>query len=245
MNSRIEPHHLCRIGILTMMLFSLNLDVQALQLVDVVDGETVTVKVSRRDLTRIAMADGGRIRRVWGLADHMQVEPDREGGQVFLRPAPGLAAQAFSFFVQDEAGATHTLLAVPVDMPSDTVLLRRKNQAAAAVGAGANPSAIPYTDRIKRLVRAMARGAVPEGYLPSIEERAIPLWQEARLILTARYRGDLIGEVYRLTNISDQEMRLDEREFARLAGGIQAVAIEEHRLAPGQSTRIYLIREEP
>ena len=225
------------------LLLGLSLDGHALQLVDVVDGQTVTVKVSSRDLTRIAMADGGRIERVWGLDDNMQVEPDREGGQVFLRPAPGLSARAFSFFVRDDQGATHTLLAVPVDMPSDTVLLRPKNRAAGVASAAANTLAIPYTERIKRLVRAMARGAIPEGYEPSAEEREIPLWAETRIVLTARYSGDLTGEVYRLTNVSDAEMRLDEREFARLATDIQAVAIVDHTLAPQQSTRLYLVRE--
>lgn len=230
-------------SLLALALLSLSLEGHALQLVDVVDGQTVSVKVSSRDLTRIAMADGGRIERVWGLNDNMQVEPDREGGQVFLRPAAGLSASAFSFFVRDDQGATHTLLAVPVDMPSDTVLLRPKNRAARVASTAANTLAIPYTERIKRLVRAMARGAIPEGYEPSAEEREIPLWAETRIVLTARYSGDLTGEVYRLTNISDAEMRLDEREFARLATDIKAVAIVEHTLAPQQSTRLYLVRE--
>lgn len=228
-------------SLLALVLLGLSHESHALQLVDVVDGQTVTVKVSGKDLTRIAMADGGRIDRVWGLEDYMQVEPDREGGQVFLRPAPGLTARAFSFFVRDDQGATHTLLAVPVDMPSDTVLLRPKNRAAEVSNVVA--LAIPYTERIKNLVRALARGAVPEGYMPSTEEHEIPLWAEARIMLTARYSGELMGEVYQLTNISDAEMRLDEREFARLATDIKAVAIVEHRLAPQQSTRLYLVRE--
>lgn len=228
-------------SLLALVLLGLSLESHALQLVDVVDGQTVTVKVSGKDLTRIAMADGSRIDRVWGLEDYMQVEPDREGGQVFLRPAPGLTSRAFSFFVRDDQGATHTLLAVPVDMPSDTVLLRPRNRAAEV--ANAATLAIPYTERIKHLVRAMARGAVPEGYMPSIEEREIPLWAEARIVLTARYSGELMGELYQLTNISDTEMRLDEREFARLATDIKAVAIVDHRLAPHQSTRLYLVRE--
>jgi len=229
--------------LLTAILLNLSLEAHALQLVEVVDGQTVTIKVSIRDLTRIAMADGGRITRVWGLEDHMQVEPDREGGQVFLRPVPGMTARAFSFFIRDDQGATHTLLAVPVDMPSDTVLLRPKNRAAAARASGHDAHSIPYIERIKRLVRDMARGAVPDGYLPAAEGREIPLWAEARVVLVTRFDGDFTGEVYRLTNVSDEEMRLDEREFAALAADIKAVAIVEHTLAPQQSTRIYLVRE--
>lgn len=45
-------------SLLALVLLGLSLESHALQLVDVVDGQTVTVKVSSKDLTRIAMADG-------------------------------------------------------------------------------------------------------------------------------------------------------------------------------------------
>ena len=128
-------------------------------------------------------------------------------------------------------------------MPSDTVLLRPKNRAAAPRASGHDAHSIPYVERIKRLVRDMARGAVPDGYLPAAEGREIPLWAEVRVVLVTRFDGDFTGEVYQLTNVSDEEMRLDEREFAALAADIKAVAIVEHTLAPQQSTRIYLVRE--
>lgn len=228
-------------SLLTATLLTWAIDAHALQLIEVVDGQTVTIKVSTNDLTRIAMADGGRIQRVWGLDDRMQVQPDPDGGQVFLRPTPGIGARAFSFFIRDDHGATHTVLAVPVDMPSDTVLLRPKGRIDRAASTSA--LSIPYVERIKRLVRDMARGAVPDGYLPVVEEREVPLWAEAKIVLTMRYRGDFTGETYRITNVSDKAMRLDEREFSRLATDIKAVAVGEHDLAPRQSTSIYLVRE--
>lgn len=223
-------------------LLGLSLEAQALQLVEVTDGQTVTIKVSTRDLTRIAMADGGRIVRVWGMEDHLQVEPDKENGQLFLRPVPGMADQAFSFFLRDDQGATHTLLAVPVDMPSDTVLLRTTSRAGESHGVSDARSS-PYIESIQQLVRAMARGAVPEGYVPATENQEVPLWSEAKVVEIGHYSGDFTGEIYRLTNTSTQEMRLDEREVAALATDIKAVAIQDHVLAPAQSTRLYLVRE--
>jgi len=228
--------------LLTAALLSLSLEAHALQLVEVSDGQTITVKVSAKELTRIAMADGQRIARIWGLEDRMQVEPDRDGGQVFLRPMNGLSSQAFSFFVRDEQGETFTLLAVPVDMPADTVLLRSKNQNTAA-HAIASPQEIPYIETIKILVRALAQGGVPEGFQSAAVSREVPLWKEAKVVQIARYTGAFIAEIYQFTNVSGKEMRLDEREFAALATDIKAVAIAEHVLAPAQTTRIYLIRE--
>ena len=120
--------------LLTMALLALATEVPAVQLIEVVSGQTATVKVSAKELTRIAMADGARIERVWGMDEHMQVQPDADAGQVFLRPALG-SAKAFSFFVRDDAGETYTLLALPVDMPSDTVLLRSGSRTATKAGA--------------------------------------------------------------------------------------------------------------
>lgn len=228
-----------RLLLLTALL-GFGLEAEALQLVEAIDGRTVTVKVSTRDLTRIAMADGGRIARVWGMEDRMQVEPDKENGQLFLRPVPGMKAEAFSFFVRDDQGGTFTLLALPVDMPADTVLLRTQSRTR---DGHADRRASPYIEAIQGLMRAMARGTLPDGYMPDAANREVPLWSEAKLVLIGRYAGDYDGEVYRLTNVSAKDMRLEEREFAALAADVRAVAIEDHVLAPTRSTRVYLVRE--
>lgn len=233
-------HVACRLALLA-GLSALSLDAHALQLVEVADGQTVTVKVSSRDLTRLAMADGGHIARVWGLEDHMQVQPDRQGGQVFLRPVPGASHQAFSFFVRDDRGATYTVLAVPVDMPSDTVLLRAKAQLA-ETAAHTSTRALAYITGIKSLIRAMARGGVPDGYVPTALDTPVPLWAKTRLVLVARFSGALTGEVYRLTNLSKKPMRLDERELGDLVDDVEAVAIADPVLAPSATTRVYLVR---
>jgi len=221
-----------------LVLASLAAPAWALQVVDVTDGQTVTVKVSARELTRIGMAGGGRLTRVWGLEDRMQVQADKESGQIFVRPAAG--GRPFSFFVRDENGATYTLIATPVDMPSDTVLLRpRAARDRPGDGRGADD---PYVARIKSLVRALARDTVPAGYTRVSVGRPVPLWQEARITMLARYEGPLTAEVYELTNVSGAEMRLDEREFGVMADNIRAVAIQVHALSPGESTRIYVVR---
>ncbi len=215
---------------------------QAMQAVDVVDGHTVTVQVSARELTRIGMAGEGRIVRVWGLEERMNVEADTEGGQVFIRPTQSGKPRPFSLFVKDDRGATYTLVAIPVDMPSDAVILHPKQ----AMGpAGLGQSAAAYVARLKYLVRAMAKGLEPEGYTPVKVDKPVPLWDGTRLVLLRRWMGELVGEVYRLTNVSATEKDLDERGFGVLEKNILAVAIEQRTLAPGESTSIYLVRKTP
>jgi conjugal transfer pilus assembly protein TraK len=211
--------------------------------VDVTDGGTVTVQVSARELTRVGMADDRRIARVWGLEDRMSVEADTDGGQVFIRPVQEGKPRPFSFFVRDDQGATYTLVAVPVDMPADAVVLRpRPDETGNGAARGA---AYPYVGRIKSLARDMANGAEPPAYTVAQVNTPVPVWHEARVTLARRYAGDLTGEVYRLTNTSEDEMRLDERELGVLAKDVKAIAIVRHALAPGESTVIYLLREAP
>jgi conjugal transfer pilus assembly protein TraK len=162
---------------------------------------------------------------------------------VFLRPALGIA-KAFSFFVRDDAGETYTLLALPVDMPSDTVLLRSGSRTATKGGSSAEIGnrTPPHVQRIKSLMRAMATGVIAEGYLPDYKREPVDLWNEAKVLRTARFQGELIGEIYEVTNVSGTPMQLAEHEFGRLGADVAAVAIERHTLAPKQTTRVYVVQ---
>lgn len=200
----------------------------ALQKLTASDGESLAVRVSRDDLTRIRV-EGGRIERVWGSQSAMEVQTDPQAGEVFLRPR---SPSPFSFFVKTTRG-TFTLVATPVDRPAETVVIR-------ASGAAAEGRAeLPYVTRIKRTVRAMLAGGDARR---TPENRSVALWQEARVRLVARWPGSPSGEEYELTNISDATMRLHEREWQELAADLRAVAIEDHELAPGESTRVFLVR---
>ena len=72
--------------------------------------------------------------------------------------------------------------------------------------------------------------------------KEVPLWKEGRLILVAKYMdGDVVGEKYRLTNVSPSEMLLVEQELYRR--GVRAIAVEHHTLMQGDGTDIYIVRE--
>ena len=72
--------------------------------------------------------------------------------------------------------------------------------------------------------------------------KEVPLWKEGRLILVAKYMdGEVVGEKYRLTNVSPSEMLLVEQELYRR--GVRAIAVEHHTLMQGDGTDIYIVRE--
>ena len=211
----------------------------ALQVVDVVDGKTVPVKVSLKELNRISMADGARIDHIWGAEDRMHVEPDKSSGQLFVRV---IGVKPFSLFVRADNGETYTLLAAPKDIPAETVFLRppyHSNQSR-----GSADRALPFIKRIERLMSALGRNALPEDYTPLPAPQVIPLWEEVQLERKTLYSGDtLTGEIYNLTNLTQEEMLLDERELRRLPGHpVAAVAIDKHRLRAHESTKVFVVR---
>lgn len=204
-------------------------DAGALQRLAATDGQSLAVRVSRDDLTRIRV-EGGRIERVWGSQSAMEVQTDAEAGEVFLRPR---SPSPFSFFVKTSRG-TFTLVATPMDRPAETIVIVAGGNAAAP-----SRAELPYVARIKRTVRAMLSG---NDTRRTAENRPVALWQEARVRLVARWPGTPTGEEYELVNVSGAPMRLDEREWRDLAANLLAVAIEDHELAPGESTRVFLVR---
>lgn len=211
----------------------------ALQVVDVVDGNTVPITLSQKELNRIGMADGSRIAHIWGPQDRMTLEADTDSGQLFVR---AIGTSPFSLFVKADNGETYTLLAAPKDIPAETVFLRppyRSSDKSAA------ENALPYIKRIERLAKALGKHALPEDMTPIQSSSVLPLWQEVHFKREMIYAGEtLTGEIYSLTNLTDKEMRLEEREFSTLAGNpVAAVAIDKHLLKPHESTDVFIIRK--
>jgi len=207
--------------------------------VDVVDGRTVPVKVSLKELNRISMADGARIDHIWGAEDRMRVEADKTSGQLFVRV---IGDKPFSLFVRADNGETYTLLAAPTDIPAETVFLRPPYHSGQS--ASAADRALPFIKRIERLMSALGRNALPEDYTARPATEIVPLWEEVQLERKTIYTGDtLTGEIYSLTNFTQEEMQLDERELRLLPGHpVAAVAIDKHRLRAHESTDVFIVR---
>lgn len=215
----------------------------AVQLLEVRDGAVVSARISGIEPNRLLIRDG-RVHKVWGAEGKTELKPDKETGQVYLQPAGEWRHRPFSLFVKDEEGAVYTLVLTPTDMPSETVTLIRPQRAPVVDREKAVTweTEQPYEKTLLDLVRNMSRGTLPNGYVRVEIDREIKLWREARLVVQARYLGGNIGgEIYELTNVDHKAIRLDEREFYRKH--VLAVSIDRHALAPGASTKIYLVTE--
>jgi TraK protein. len=214
----------------------------ATERIDVRDGASVPIQVSARELTRITMTAGDRLERVFGVSGVMDVQPDKSTGDVFIRPTITRPGRAFSFFVRDARGATYTLLAKVVDIPSQTVVLHPVGPSPQPIKAAAAGRSTGRTRRIEALMRTMATG---HGHAWSRTDvgALVPIWRQTDTVLDARWQGDgrLEGQTWTVRNRTAAPIRLDERDFLTLYPDVTAVAIEHLSLAPQEATRVFLV----
>lgn len=247
--------------------------VTALQLVEARDGVSVEAMVSIKEPTRIRI-DGAPITDVFGNiyssncangtpppnnsqniptinpTGELVLECDKDKGEVYIRPV-GKSTKPINLFVSS-AKATYTLLLHRSDTPADTIVIRDPSARLLKLdNANPNPSGMSlgtsanHIRAMKALLVAMASDRVPPDVRVEEVNRLVPLWLEARLSLMRRYEGrGLVGEKYLLQNISPTLMVLAEQEFDREGAQVMGVAIENHNLQPGETTNVFVIRQE-
>ena len=166
----------------------------AIQTLEAADHAELEAAASATGVTRVALADD-RIRRVIRSPGGFDIEHDAASGDLYLRPAEGLDPALdgmpgdplpVTLFLGTERGFTYRLSLIPDARPSAQVLIRN---AAAATETTAQESAVAGRDaritELVRLVRALARGEVPPGYVMDAARvatgrAAIGIWRGTR-----------------------------------------------------------------
>ena len=227
---------------------------QALVTVPLEDGASATARISIKDPTRVRV-EGARITDVIGSEVHSPDNPAGrlavradEHGAIYLQPTDP-AMPATSLFVTTET-ATYTLVLAPAAIPADTVLIQPQGTPTTSLpmdGAvrAVHDARLPnYEKALIELLREIASDRVPP-YLSVVEHNTpVALWEETRFHLLREYKGHPRWriEAFMLTNITNQNLVIDEREF--ITRGVVAVALEQADLAPGQATLVRIVRGE-
>jgi len=174
------------------------------------------------------------------------LECDKDKGEVYIRPV-GKSSKPINLFVSS-VQATYTLLLHRSDTPADTIVIRdpsTKLLKPDSANPGPSGTSANHIRAMKALLVAMASDRVPPDVRVEEVNRLVPLWLEARLSLIRRYEGrGLVGEKYLLQNISPTLMVLAEQEFDREGAQVMGVSIENHNLQPGETTNVFVIRQE-
>ncbi|NCN88603.1 MAG: type-F conjugative transfer system secretin TraK [Gallionella sp.] len=190
-----------------------------------------TVATISRSEPNMLKVDGRKIRRIHGAEGNFVITPEPETGVAWLKPTTD--KPLMSVYITDDANQHYKLLLKIEDIPAETIIVRRKGGEPRRPGNVRNE---PRNDEIMRTIIALYDG---EG---DAKSEIIPLWKGVRFELVRRMDlTGLRGETYRLTNQSDKQIVMDEREFYR--PDVQAVSITKPVLRAGESTAIYIISE--
>lgn len=209
---------------------------------------TVSVLAKQPFLVEFAV---GKVYRIDGRngIDWM-VDPDRDVmkdlGKVVVEP---ITNKPFTLMVTRDDGRTFELGINPVTKGGSEHLVLKS----ALVGDYQSVSEDPIVSKnlvsaksrdktIRVLIEAMANNKPAKGFTRTTSDNRVSLWKEATVIETSLWKGmGLTGKVWTLTNTSNQEMTLDEREF--YFEQVAAVAIVKPVLQPKESTRVLMVME--
>ncbi len=226
-----------------MVLAALPEQAAAIQTLDATDHAELEAAVSATGVTRVALADD-RIRRVIRSPGGFDIEHDATGGDLYIRPAATLDPSPdgmpgdplpVTLFLGTERGFTYRLTLIPDARHSAQVLIRN-----AAAVAGPTPPAPAGTAsdaraaELVRLVRTIARGEVPPGYVagaarPALGRSAIETWRGTRFTVYVLVAGPDTGAA-----------ALAER----FGGGVAAVWVAAPRAGSARD-RIAVVVTEP
>lgn len=218
-----------------LMLMLITSNVYALQLKQLHKDHRLVADISLNSINRIYVEDD-RIAQVFGLNEDLVIETDNNTGQIFLRTKQN---KPIDLSVITEKQVTLDLRLLPKDISGETIIIKTNKPTEPAKISAKTTS---YLDQITTLMLAMANNQSITSFTINKVHKEILLWDKIDLLQTSEYIGNkLIGEVYSLTNKTQDRIFLTETQFG-WQKGVAAVAIKKHALAPKETTQIYVIR---
>ena len=232
-----------RLSLLPALLLSLS--AHATQHVEGATTRHVEVNISAKEQNRLAVVGRQIVTVVPSTKGAISYQKDEAlGALYFALSGNAPEGSTVTLFVGDDQGQTYKIILVPKSIPGEEILLQppRARDVSTATGAGAPGKTLSYQRRAKDMTLQMADETPRARVQKTVVNQEIPLWKEGRLLLVSRVMADgVVGETFRLTNVSPSPMVLAEQELYRK--GVRTVAIEFHTLAPGEGTDIYIVRD--
>jgi len=219
-----------------------SLDARATQVIEDAERNHVQVNISAREQNRLAIA-GRRINNVVpsqkGVISY--IKDDAAGALYFTLAGDAPSAGTVTLFVADDQNVTYKLILMPRPIAGEEIIIKPPSGRAPATGRkGGDGRALAYERHAKDLILTMADEDSRALDFIAVDQE-IPLWTEGKLTLLSKYTdGNLVGEKYRLQNVSANDMLLVEQELYRR--GVMTVAIESLTLPPGGQTLIFIVR---
>jgi type-F conjugative transfer system secretin TraK len=202
-------------------------------------GSKIQGVISSKELNRIAVKDD-RISQIFGVSGHFVVESDENHGQIFIKSTDSGNKDNLALTIVTEKGITQDLYLKQKDISSQFIELQHKTSNTKKAEIWEKLS--PFKQTLVKLMQCMIRGQSVSGYEVQINEQSRDIWSDIRINQLQIFSGSkLQGIVFKITNIDKVSKFLHEKRF-KFFKNIAAIAIENNRLEPGESTKLYVIK---
>ncbi len=231
----------------------------------------ISVQISSDSMNRIAFAHD-RISQVFGDEEAYTLQTDETRGQIFLKPSEANAEKPISITLTTELNVVQDLELIPQKITTRTIILKNNVRSDTPTSHGKahshsliapsgylgvhsfTPHSSPAfstfdhtraenNDHVSRLVHVLKYVAsqdipstVKEGEKPA-ELAITSLTSEGVGVMV--YQGFHIS-LYTLSNSAEQSYEIIENTFK--GHDVLAVAVEKKQLVPGESTRLFVVR---
>ncbi len=211
----------------------------ALQIKAIKDNQTVSARISAKELTRIFVS-GDRIQSTRGVNGAYELTKDEKFGAVYIKSSPFYLHKPFNLFVTTELGHTYNLLLTPMNIPAENIELKPLSPSMHIAGRWERNS--PYLETLIHLMNDMANKIKPEGYavidLPNIKPKKLSSGLTMQLVTI--YRGNhLKGEIWKLNNTHRNTLYLKPREFFQ--DNVRAISLESETFRCNDETYLYRV----
>lgn len=218
------------------LLIIIPLSSMALQTKLVLENEKVNIEVGAHELNRI-FVENDRITQAFGVSGKFTIETEEQTGQIFITPN-----QTGTMYLNllTEKGHTIDLALTSSQISPQSILLKTKDLKKPSIN-------VPYgnfnQNQVLELITEMAAGRSYKGFTTIYQQINVKNHKNLKVQLICKYLGtDLVGEIYTLTNKTDQPIMLQEKDFL-LEPGILAIALETCELLPKVSSNLFIIKQ--
>ncbi|WP_018694124.1 TraK domain-containing protein [Algicola sagamiensis] len=218
-----------------------SLNAFAAQNFKVKDGDEVNIIISRQDVSRLAVAGKGRLKKVWSPKGYLDLKADKSQGEAYFKASP-TAPGTFSFFARDDLGNTFTIVATQKMVPSQTIFLEPKNTISSKFESNRFKQQ-SLKSQVNQLFKSMFMGTALRGYDIHDENEDVLIWKETDIKLVQSFKSHhFIGEVYIVKNMTNKPLHFHESEFFEFGQDVIAAGLAQLNLMQGKSTKLYIVR---
>jgi len=203
--------------------------------------ESATAKISSSELSRI-FVEGDRIKSIRGMENSYIFKSDNTKGEIYLKPTAAYQGRMFTVFINTESGRTFTLLLIPIDATSQTIMIKPP---AIIKKAEKWERLLPYENTLLNIVLAMFNETELDGFEVKnvIDVKPKYLGDIATLKLLTVYNGNhLTGEIFEVKNRKKTKIIITEKEFYK--PNARAISLKDHVIEGEASTLLYVVTGE-